>query len=185
MSVWDERVTEHRIVEDIRVAKARIEGIVVLPDGEDLMVLDAKARLLAVIDRLQKRLSMVDPYFVPLHVLEEISESLTIIVRCLDDYVARPAPGHLTLANVAADNILGQLSLLWFPRSAEEIEEIRLATVNLRRSLDEHSRALRNQLREISTESSRLAADLDELRRQISHEKSRAARGPAPGEASG
>ncbi len=172
MSFWDERVVEHQVVDDIRVTKSKIEEIDTATDTKDPIVLDAKARLLAVIDHLQKRLAMVDPYFVPLQVLDDISRSLNIAVQCLDKYKTKPEVGHLTLANVAADNILGQLSLLWFPRSAEEVEDLRLAAVSLRRTLDEHSRVLRAQLNEISADSSRLSAELSELKKQVSQQRS-------------
>jgi len=172
MSFWEERVVDHRIVEDIRVAKSKIEAIDTATDTHDSVALEAKARLLAVIDHLQKRLSMVDPYFVPMQVLEDIAKSLNNAVQCIDDYNATPEVAYLTHANLAADNILGQLSLLWFPRSAEEVEGLRLAAVSLQRSLDEHSRVLRAQLNEISADSSRLSAELSELRKQVSQQRS-------------
>ena len=172
MSFWDDRVIEHHLVEDIRSAKIKIEEIDIEACDKDPAVLESKARLLAIVDRLQKRLAVVDPYFVPLQVLEDISQSLNAAVQCLDQFHATPEVAHLTLANVAADKILSQLSLLWFPRSAEDIEDLRLATANLRRTLEEHSRTLRTQLGEISAESSRLAADISDLRQEIAKQRS-------------
>lgn len=174
MSFWDERVTQHHIFVDIRLAKSKIEEIEFASDGDDSVLLDAKARLLAVIDRLRKSLSAVDPYLVPMQALEDISTNLSLLGRCLDDYSATSRVGHLALANTAADNILGQLSLLWSPRSAEEVEELRLAAASLRRSLDDQSRVLRTRLNEISAESSRLAAELSELRQELSQRRSQA-----------
>lgn len=173
MSVWDERVIEHRIAEDIRQAKSKIEEIDGAATDDAPGAFEAKARLLAIVDRLQKRLSVVDPYFVPLQVLEEISTNLKAVVQHLETYRATPAVGHLTQANAAADHILSQLSLLWFPRSAEEVEDLRLAAISLRKTLEEHSRNLRTQLKEISAESSRLASELTQLKQEVSEQRSR------------
>jgi len=57
---------------------------------------------------------------------------------------------HHLLADISTSlTLLGQLSLLWSPRPAEEVEELHLSAASLRRSLDDQSRVLSTRLNEI------------------------------------
>jgi hypothetical protein len=173
MSQWTDRINQHAIfielegLDDLLIATRERAH-------ENADALDAWDRIQHIATRSRHLLGRIDPMLVHPPFLDNMANCLRKVRNELDSYLANGNVGHLSNANAHLDNCftthLGQLPVIV---DQPDVEDLREAASNYRRSIGQLARNLESEIGEISQIAITTKARLEEFNHEIGNQKQR------------
>lgn len=127
-------------------------------------------RLKAVVDTVRRRLDRVDPFLIPMPVLDDLETHLKTMLDALDD-LERNAKEGLKTANLQADHLLETTARMIVPVEIDELDGLKERVVSFRRSLAQHLRFYRESVEEALEDVKELSVRMDSFEQRFGQDR--------------
>ena len=170
MSVWDQRIREHRVFAEMRSLGPVIDSATSV-EGIEPEAFAGLERIRAILAFCGKRLAAADPLITVPAPLEEVATGLTNAREEIERFVSDKDAAHITAANTQADRALSGANQLPTVYSPEELGALVSVATAYRSTIELNLSDSKRSTEEFRTETERLRSGLGELAATIQAEQ--------------
>ena len=172
MSQWIERIDSHPLHEQMRTLDSVLDELDEFEDPSEEGT-HGFERLRQINALVQSRISSLDPFLFPLHILDSLSSSIQEITSQVEQYTSSRDLDHLNNANQEADTVLVDISNLPVIRGLEDVQGLREAATSFRGSVAQYQRYVEDEQKGLQAPIQSLQQRLEQLNTEIENQRGR------------
>lgn len=170
---WVDQFEQHDVHQSLTSLQTTLTSIEEVDEEPSPEVTEETERLKQVIIRIEKTLDTLDPFLIPISILNNLNASIQQSLAQLNQYESNANISHLQGANNQIDGALVHLSQLVPIQDEASLESLTEGISSFRRSIGQYNRHVNDESKSIKSDIGAATQSLEQLTENIASQQSR------------